>query len=38
MTNALNVQKYKEDCAFRRISASQIVQDVILRLWSPLDS
>lgn len=29
-------RKYKQDCAFGRINASQIVQDVILRLWSPL--
>lgn len=29
-------RKYKQDCAFCRINASQIVQDDILRLRSPL--
>lgn len=29
-------RKYKEDCALRTPNASQIVPDVILRLWASL--
>lgn len=29
-------RKYKEDCAFHTINASQVMPDVIRRLWAPL--